>query len=135
MLPTFTQVFVDADQTYKLPTKILPVLDNIFDNNYIIAIVVIVVVAMLMHRFYEVKERRESAHNKKQLHQYLLDDLTLGKNKKPMLWIYIPYELNARNWVDFQSRTSMGLNQPYLYLTIQTIIEKCDDSFKICLYK
>ena len=104
------------------------------ENNYIIAIVVIVVVAMLMHRFYEVKERRESVHNKKQLHQYLLDDLTLGKNKKPMLWIYIPYELNARNWVDFQSRTSMGLNQPYLYLTIQTIIEKCDDSFNICLF-
>ena len=94
----------------------------------------IIIVAMLSQRYYDVKERREGSGNKQHIHQYLLDDMTLGKNNKPMLWIYIPYELNARNWVDFQSRTTRGLNQPYLYLTMQTIIEQCDESFNICIF-
>jgi len=102
-------------------------------ENTHIMIIVVIITAMLIHRFYEVKERRQPLHDKQRLHHYLLNDRTLGKNNKPMLWIYIPYELNARNWVDFQSRSSMGLNQPYLYLTMQTIIEKCDESFNICI--
>lgn len=95
---------------------------------------VVVIIAMLSRRYYDVRERREGSANKQPIHQYLLNDMTLGKNNKPMLWIYIPYEVNARNWVDFQSRTTRGLNQPYLYLTMQTIIEHCDESFNICIF-
>lgn len=104
-----------------------------FTLNYIMIVGVMIVIALLMNRFHEVRERRENK-SPKQLHQYILNDMTLGKNKKPMLWIYVPYELNARKWDDFQSRNTMGLNQPYLYLTMKTIIEKCDESFNICIF-
>ncbi len=103
-------------------------------NNYIMVVGILIIFAMLAQRYGEVKERRSGLQNKKPLHEYLLNDLTLGKNNKPLLWIYVPYEINARNWTDFQSRNNMGLNQPYLYLTMQTIIEKCDKTFNICIF-
>jgi hypothetical protein len=63
----------------------------------------------------------------------LLDDVTLGKSKKPILWIHVPYEYNSRRWLSFGSRSSFDLNQPYLYLTVKSIIARCDDSFTICI--
>ena len=53
--------------------------------------------------------------------------------KKPILWIYIPYEYNSRNWESFGSRSSLHLNQPYLYLTIQSIIKHCSNDFYVCI--
>jgi hypothetical protein len=101
------------------------------NTNYLMVIGVIMAVALLSSRY---NDKVESANTNKHIHQYLLNDMTLGKNSKPILWIYIPYEINARNWVDFQSRNTRGLNQPYLYLTMQTIIKRCDDSFNICIF-
>lgn len=66
--------------------------------------------------------------------KYLLKKEELGKSKKPILWIHVPYEYNSRRWLDFGSRNTFDLNQPYLYLTARTIIEHCDASFKIVLF-
>ena len=63
----------------------------------------------------------------------MLDGDTLGKSKKPILWIHVPYEYNSRNWLSFGSRSSFDLNQPYLYLTARSIIKRCDESFTICI--
>jgi hypothetical protein len=71
--------------------------------------------------------------NYSEIKKYLLKDKTLDKSKKPILWIYIPHEYNSRNWLSFGSRSSNELNQPYLYLTVKTIIKNCDESFKIVL--
>tara|TARA_Y200000002_G_scaffold349835_1_gene326761 strand:+ start:17975 stop:19036 length:1062 start_codon:yes stop_codon:yes gene_type:complete len=57
----------------------------------------------------------------------------LAQSKKPIVWIHIPYEYNTRNWQSFGSRSNYDLNQPYLYVTIQTIINKCADKFRICI--
>jgi hypothetical protein len=62
-----------------------------------------------------------------------LKDKTLDKSKKPILWIYIPHEYNARQWLSFGSRSSDELNQPYLYLTVKSIIKNCDESFNVVL--
>jgi hypothetical protein len=74
--------------------------------------------------------------NHKDLQQYLLGDLTLnalGRVSKPLLWIYVPLEYNSRNWESFGSRSSFELNQPYLTLTTQVIINKCSESFHIVI--
>jgi len=105
-----------------------------FVLNYLMIVVVIVVISLLMNRYYEVKERRDNINKERHIHQYLLNDTTLGKNDKPMLWVHVPYECNSRKWSDFQSRKSMELNQPYLYLTTETIIMQCDETFNICLF-
>jgi hypothetical protein len=65
--------------------------------------------------------------------QVLTDTYKLTKSSKPILWLYVDYEYNSRKWISFGSRSSFELNQPYLYLTVKTIIEKCDNSFHICL--
>ena len=64
---------------------------------------------------------------------YLLNDSPLYGNNKPKLWIHSKYEINARKWADFHSRNSYDMNQPYLYFTIQSIIDHCGSEFHICL--
>jgi hypothetical protein len=65
--------------------------------------------------------------------KYLLNDSPLYGFNKTKLWIHSKYEYNARHWESFQSRSSRDLNQPYLHLTIKTIIDHCGDDFNICL--
>jgi len=69
------------------------------------------------------------------IQKYLLNEKEideLGKSTQPIMWIHIPLEYNARYWQSFGSRSSYDLNQPYLYLTVKSIIQHCDNSFKIC---
>ena len=65
--------------------------------------------------------------------QFLLNNGSLGNSKNPIIWIHTTYEYNARNWQSFVSRGSKDLNQPYLLLTIKSIIDKCGGDFNVCL--
>jgi len=65
--------------------------------------------------------------------KYLLNDSPLYGFNRPKLWIHSKYELNARKWKDFQSRNTTDLNQPYLHLTIKSIINHCGNDFNVCL--
>jgi hypothetical protein len=65
--------------------------------------------------------------------KYLLNDSPLYGFNKPKIWIHSKYDINARKWKDFQSRNTTNLNQPYLHITIQSIIDHCGDDFHICL--
>ena len=67
------------------------------------------------------------------IQKFLANDVNKMDRKKPFLWIPIQYDMNQREWLNFGSRNTTNLNQPYLYLTIRSIIEKCGDSFNICL--
>lgn len=95
---------------------------------------VLFVVGFLYRRYEDKLAREERRDNYQAIQEYLLDGDTLDKSKKPILWIYVPYEFNARQWQSFGSRTSMELNQPYLELTVRSIIQHCKDSFTICMY-
>ena len=64
--------------------------------------------------------------------EYFIGDNTIHA-RKPYLWIHAQGELNARNWESFGSRGSKDLNQPYLVMTIKSILSKCKDSFNIFL--
>lgn len=65
--------------------------------------------------------------------KYLLNESPLYGFNKPKLWIHSKYEVNSRQWKSFQSRNSTDLNQPYIHLTIRTIINHCSKDFNICL--
>ena len=65
--------------------------------------------------------------------KYLLNDSPLYGKNRPKIWIHTKYEINARKWKNFQSRNSTDLNQPYLILTVQSIINHCGNNFHICL--
>ena len=102
-------------------------------TNLFILFFILIVLGMLYKRFEDKMKREESSDIYESIQKYLLDDDTLGKSKKPILWIHVPYEYNSRNWLSFGSRSSFDLNQPYLYLTVRSIIKNCDKSFTICI--
>ena len=102
--------------------------------NLLLLFFILLLVAFLYRRFENKLIRDKSKDNYDAIQNYLLDDVTLGKSKKPILWIHVPYEYNSRKWLSFGSRSSFELNQPYLYLTVRSIIKHCDKSFTICIF-
>ena len=103
-------------------------------QNLFILFFILIVLGFLYRRFEDKLMRDENKDNYEAIQKYLLDDVTLGKSKKPILWIHVPYEYNSRKWLSFGSRSSFDLNQPYLYLTVRSIIKHCDESFTICIF-
>jgi len=103
-------------------------------TNLFILLFFLLLLGFLYKRFEDKRMREENKDNYEAIQKYLLDDITLGKSKKPILWIHVPYEYNSRKWLDFGSRSSFDLNQPYLYLTVRSIIKHCGDTFTICIY-
>lgn len=71
--------------------------------------------------------------NANSINQYLLDHDDILKSSKPIVWIHIPREKNAKKIKNLGSPNSDDLNMPYVYLTVRSIIEKCGKSFTICL--
>jgi hypothetical protein len=67
------------------------------------------------------------------IRKYLLNDSPLYGYNRPKIWIHSKYELNSRFWKSFYSRTSNDLNQPYIHLTVKTIINHCGNDFNVCL--
>jgi hypothetical protein len=102
-------------------------------KNLFILFFILIVLGFLYNRFEDKRIREENQDINEAIQNYLLDGVTLGKSKKPILWIYVPYEYNSRKWLSFGSRSSFDLNQPYLYLTVKSIIKQCKNSFTICI--
>jgi hypothetical protein len=101
--------------------------------NYILIFILFILLAFLYQRYLEKRPNTVEIDSYKDIQNHFLNDKTLDKSKKPLLWIYIPYEYNAAHWLSFGSRNSYDLNQPYLYLTVKSIIKNCENSFKIVL--
>ena len=101
--------------------------------NYIYLLIVLIIVWFLYNRYEDKRMKEENGENYNSIQKYLLKDTDLAKEKKPILWIPITYDYNARNWISFGSRSSFELNQPYMYLTVKSIINQCEESFRICL--
>lgn len=101
--------------------------------NYIVIAVIIIALGIIYQKFCEKQSLIVPSDSHNEIKKYLLNESSLANNKKPIMWVYIPYEYNSREWLSFGSRTSCNLNQPYLYLTVRSIIQQCDESFFICL--
>lgn len=102
-------------------------------TNLFILFFILIVLGILYKKFEDKRITEENEENYEAIQKYLLNDVTLAKSKKPILWIHIPYEYNSRKWLSFGSRSSFDLNQPYLYLTVKSIITQCSQSFTICI--
>lgn len=100
--------------------------------NYIL-IVVLVFVLRYFYNKWSFKENRKI--DDKILQNYFYEDVnSITMINKPNLWIYIPLEPNSRDWINFFSRMTNNLNQPYIILCLVSIIENCKDDFNIILY-
>lgn len=101
--------------------------------NYIILVIIIIALGILYQKYCEKQSTFFPKDTYEEMRKYLLNESSLAKCKKPILWIHVPHEYNARDWLSFGSRTSFDVNQPYLYLTVRSIINQCDESFYICI--
>jgi hypothetical protein len=101
--------------------------------NYIILCIIIIALGILYQKYCEKQSLLEPGDSFSEIRKYLLNESSLAKSKKPILWIHVPHEYNSRDWTSFGSRSSFEVNQPYLYLTVRSIIKQCDQSFYICI--
>lgn len=100
---------------------------------YIITLIILIAVGILYDK-YKIKNKiDEDVDNYELIKKYLLNDSSLANAKRPILWIHLDYAENARHWYSFGSRKTNDLNQPYLYLSIASIINHCGQSFNVVL--
>ena len=95
---------------------------------YIVSIGLLLAVAIIYEKYKVHTEEDEEMRQYQLVSQYLITDSSLAKSKMPILWIYVDYEVNARDWPSFFSRNTIDLNQHYMFLTIKTIIDKPFDN-------
>jgi len=109
-------------------------------NNYkyIVFIGLFIIIPILYKTLSGGEEQSVASYYLKMIEKYLINnDNSLGNMDKPCLWIHlhnddtvIP-ETNHRKWLSFYSRSTTDFNQPYQYLTVQSIIDKCSNDFNI----
>ena len=100
---------------------------------YYVFAVGLVLVANYVAMQYKQSFANETDNSAEMIQKYLLNENPVYNMHKPKLWIHTKYELNARKWRDFMSRTSNDLNQPYIHYTIQSVIDQNTEDFNICL--
>lgn len=93
----------------------------------------LLLVGVLYNKYVDEDKKNDALADYKLIEEYLLNDSSLATSKKPLLWVHLEYETNARYWPSFFSRNTKEVNQPYLNLTLKSIVDKCGDSFNICL--
>lgn len=94
---------------------------------------VIIIAGVAYGRYKKSQEGINMSDDYNLVKKYLLNDKSLTDTRKPFMWVFIDYEVNARNWSSWGSRNSTNLNQPYMYLTIRSIVEQCGKSFNVVL--
>lgn len=93
-------------------------------------------IALVSYILYQQYKRSELNFDEREQYRFAQEYFIGDDNihaRKPYLWIHAQGELNARNWESFGSRSSTKLNQPYLYLTIKSIADRCKESFNVFL--
>ena len=109
-------------------------------SNIIMTLLLLLGANYLYDKFHLYQDSRERTDDLDLIKKYLLGENNVDSEitdlhnvSKPILWIHIEYNKNSRNWCSFGSRTTIELNMPYIYLTIQSIIKHCGADFHICI--
>lgn len=101
--------------------------------SYGVGFVIILTTGILYERWKKKDALQKQIDDYEYVRKYLLTESTLAKVEKPILWVPLHFEYNARHWQSFGSRSSLCMNKPYFALCIRSIIEKCGNDFQVCL--
>ena len=102
-------------------------------KHYFIPIIVLLATSFLYDQYKIKMEKDEDYKNYELVKKYLLNGSSLARSKKPIIWVHIYSDTNSRHWSNFNSRNSNDINQPYMYFTLKSIIDKCGNDFNICM--
>lgn len=98
-----------------------------------VIIIVIIIIAIILLIYFTKEGFNGKDEEYELIKTYLLNESPLYGKNKPKIWIHTTTDINARNWQSFSDRTSHELNQPYIELTVQSIIDHCASNFNILL--
>jgi hypothetical protein len=93
---------------------------------------ILAVSSYLYNKFQTYEKSVKCREDRDAIAKYLLSTNNEYSASKPNLWIHIPDEYNARCWQSWGSRSSTTVNQPFIGLTVGSIINKCSNEFNIC---
>ena len=99
---------------------------------YGVIFIILTTIGILFDRYKKKYWGDEELDKYSLVRKYLLNESD-GFGGKPILWVHNTYNINARNWASYYSRNTKNLNQPYIYLCIESIIKYCGKSFNICI--
>lgn len=99
---------------------------------YLVIFFLMTIITFLYERYKLKLETIDAVEHVDLVRRFLLNQTAL-KGGKPIVWVHIEYNTNARNWINFGSRNSNELNQPYKYITIQSIINQSNGDYHVCL--
>lgn len=99
---------------------------------YIIIFIIITVIGILYDKYNKKMERLNMTNDYDLVKKYLLNEEAFSTNT-PIIWVHLDYQVNSRKWLNFGSRNTKELNQPYKYITIQSIVNKSKGKFNVCL--
>ena len=52
---------------------------------------------------------------------------------KPIVWVHTEYPVNSRSWDSFCDRNTTEVNQPYLNMSVSSIIDRSSKNMNVCL--
>ena len=109
---------------------------------YFMGFLVIILIGQVFNKYkYHIGNSSISTNNYL-INKYLLNkdnsinnnvDVDIHVDQKTPLWIFVNTKQNSREWESFFSRSNKNVNQPYIQLCINTIVDKCSKSFNIFL--
>ena len=103
-------------------------------KNYLTYFIGIFMIGIFMKEFRGFFEEQENKKALETLQDYFNHEFSVSdikKSSKPLLWVHIPFERNARHWLDFNTRNTNRLNQPYIFFCLKSIIDNCGEDFQI----
>lgn len=98
---------------------------------YVFGFVFITVSSILYDKYKQKQERLQIEKTYDLVSKYLIDDIP--SDSQNIIWVHIDQEINARKWLHWGSRNTNHLNQPFLNLTLKSIIHQANGEFKVCI--
>ena len=99
---------------------------------YVVIFILITIIGIFYDKYMKKVERETITSDYDLVKKYLLNEEAFSSNT-PIIWVHLDYKMNSREWLNFGSRNTKGLNQPYKYITIQSIINRAKGKFNVCL--
>ena len=102
-------------------------------REYLVSLALLIIVGILYEKFKVYAGLMPRDKSYAAVEKYLLNKTDSVSVLQPFMWIHASGAYNARCWKSWGSRSSHDVNQPYLGLTIASAVEKCGDTFNICV--
>lgn len=100
--------------------------------SFILSFLLLTGTGYLYDKYKSKMEKNDKLNHDDIVRKYLLNETSFSENK-PIIWIHIENDINARNWKSFGSRNTKELNQPYKHITINSIIKHSNNKYNVCM--